>query len=109
MDDVIIRLATDSDATSLGRLGAQLLETHYSFDAKRFMAPLPNSSEGYASFLRSQLRHDDVVVFDRFDDVRAHGAPRVLLWTAEQNPAAQTLFGRLGFRRTMIEMTRELD
>jgi ribosomal protein S18 acetylase RimI-like enzyme len=39
--------------------------------------------------------------------LEAHGAPRVMLWTAEQNPAAQRLFERLGFRRTMIEMTRE--
>src|SRR2546422_3138637 len=37
------------------------------------------------------------------DWLRAHGAPRVILWTAEQNSAAQNLFSRLGFRRTMIE------
>ena len=36
------------------------------------------------------------------------GAPRVVLWTAEHNDAAQQLSERLGFRRTMIEMTREL-
>ncbi len=36
------------------------------------------------------------------------GAPRVLLWTADRNDEAQRLFARLGFRRTMIEMTREL-
>jgi len=36
------------------------------------------------------------------------GAPRVVLSTAEQNAAAQRLFERAGFRRTMIEMTREL-
>lgn len=36
-----------------------------------------------------------------------HGAPRLMLWTAEHNAAAQRLFERLGFRRTMIEMTRE--
>jgi ribosomal protein S18 acetylase RimI-like enzyme len=36
-----------------------------------------------------------------------HGAPRVLLWTAEQNAASQRLFQRLGFRRTMVEWTRE--
>jgi ribosomal protein S18 acetylase RimI-like enzyme len=36
------------------------------------------------------------------------GAPRVILWTAEQNGGAQRLFSRLGFRRTMVEMTREL-
>jgi GNAT superfamily N-acetyltransferase len=40
--------------------------------------------------------------------LREHGAPRVLLWTAERNAAAQRLFLRLGFRPTMIEMTREL-
>ena len=40
--------------------------------------------------------------------LRERGAPRVMLWTAEQNPGAQQLFARLGFRRTMIEMTREL-
>ena len=37
------------------------------------------------------------------------GAPRVVLSTAEQNEPAQRLFARAGFRRTMIEMTRELD
>src|SRR5205085_2590537 len=35
-------------------------------------------------------------------------APRVVLSTAERNAAAQRLFERAGFRRTMIEMTREL-
>ena len=37
------------------------------------------------------------------------GAPRVVLSTAEQNESAQRLFSRAGFRRTMVEMTRELD
>jgi GNAT superfamily N-acetyltransferase len=36
------------------------------------------------------------------------GVPRVMLWTAEKNTGAQQLFAKLGFRRTMIEMTREL-
>jgi ribosomal protein S18 acetylase RimI-like enzyme len=40
--------------------------------------------------------------------LRERGAPRVILWTADRNAAAQRLFERLGFRRTMIEMTREL-
>ena len=40
--------------------------------------------------------------------LRERGAPRVMLWTAEQNAGAQQLFARLGFRRTMIEMTKEL-
>ena len=36
------------------------------------------------------------------------GAPRIVLSTAERNNSAQRLFERAGFRRTMIEMTREL-
>src|SRR5215510_1761166 len=152
MDKIVIRLANDSDLPSLGRLGALLLETHYSFDQKRFMAPRTNSAEGYAWFLGSQLKEKEVVVFvaeragtvvgyvyagdepaswkelrERagfihdvvVDDasrrsgiasalaeaaigwLREQGVPRVVLWTAAQNPAAQHLFTRLGFRRTM--------
>jgi ribosomal protein S18 acetylase RimI-like enzyme len=36
------------------------------------------------------------------------GMPRVLLWTVPQNEAARRLFNRLGFRQTMMELTREL-
>src|SRR4029078_185640 len=36
------------------------------------------------------------------------GAPRVVLSTAERNETAHRLFEHAGFRRTMIEMTREL-
>ena len=40
--------------------------------------------------------------------LKSRGAPRVMLWTAERNHAAQRFFEQAGFRRTMIEMTREL-
>ena len=40
--------------------------------------------------------------------LQARGAPRVVLSTAERNEPAQRLFASAGFRRTMIEMTREL-
>ena len=40
--------------------------------------------------------------------LKSRGAPRVILWTAEPNHGAQELFARLGFRRTMVELTREL-
>ena len=40
--------------------------------------------------------------------LRDRGISRVMLWTAEQNAAAQHLFDALGFRRTMVEMTKEL-
>ncbi len=37
----------------------------------------------------------------------AMGAPRVVLMAAWRNAAARTLFEHLGFRPTMLEMTRE--
>jgi ribosomal protein S18 acetylase RimI-like enzyme len=42
------------------------------------------------------------------DWLRDRGAPRVLIWTAPQNARAQRVFEKLGFRRTMIEMTLEI-
>lgn len=40
--------------------------------------------------------------------LRERGAPRVMLWTAAPNKAAQALFRDAGFRETMVEMTLEL-
>lgn len=40
--------------------------------------------------------------------LKERGAPRVVLSTAERNEHAQKVFERAGFRRTMIEMTKEL-
>lgn len=39
--------------------------------------------------------------------LESRGAPRVVLMSATGNDEAQRLFERLGFRRTMVEMTRE--
>ena len=157
--DLHIRRATRADLPALGRLGAMLLRTHYAFDPERFMAPGSDPEAGYAWFLGTQLREDDVAVFvaEREREVvgyvyaglepqswkelreasgfvhdvavdpsarrhgvaaalmdaalewlRSRGAPRVMLWTAEPNAGAQRLFERIGFRRTMVEMTKEL-
>jgi ribosomal protein S18 acetylase RimI-like enzyme len=40
--------------------------------------------------------------------VKTKGVASLVLWTAAPNAGAQRLFERLGFRRTMIEMTRDL-
>jgi ribosomal protein S18 acetylase RimI-like enzyme len=154
-----IRRAEAGDAPRLGALGAALMRTHYAFDRQRFLAAGPAAESEYASFLRSQLEHDDAIVLVAEHDgrivgyvfaglepmswkelrgpagfihdvlvdddarhsgagtalieaaiawLRERGAPRVMLSTAVPNDAAQRLFARLGFRRTMIEMTREL-
>jgi GNAT superfamily N-acetyltransferase len=42
------------------------------------------------------------------DWLRDRGAPRVILWSAAANHHAHDLFHHLGFRETMIEMTKEL-
>lgn len=42
-------------------------------------------------------------------ELGSRGASQVVLSTAERNGPAQRLFARAGFRRTMIEMTRELQ
>ncbi len=42
------------------------------------------------------------------DEMAARGTPRVVLHTAVQNESAHRMFEAAGFRRTMLEMTREL-
>lgn len=49
----------------------------------------------------------EALVREAIARLEQRGAPRVVLLTAVQNEAAQRLFGRLGFRTTMLEMTRE--
>jgi ribosomal protein S18 acetylase RimI-like enzyme len=65
---ITIRRATRDDIPALGRLGALLVRTHHDFDAKRFMAPSPQTEKGYGSFLGSQLKGADVAVFVADDD-----------------------------------------
>lgn len=42
-------------------------------------------------------------------ELARRGAPRVVLFTADKNHGAQAMFAKAGFRRTMVEMTRELE
>lgn len=155
-----IRRAERRDLDALGRLGAMLMETHYAFDRRRFLAPHGDAAGGYAWFLGSVLEDADGAVFVAEDEgrllgyvyaalepmswkelrgpagflhdvavaeearrtgvasalidaaiawLRERGAPRVLLWTAAPNDAAQQLFRAAGFRTTMLEMTMELE
>jgi ribosomal protein S18 acetylase RimI-like enzyme len=47
------------------------------------------------------------LVEDAVARLAALGAPRVVLMTAWMNEDARRLFEKLGFRPTMLEMTRE--
>ena len=51
----IVRHATPADLPGIGRLGALLVEEHYGFDPRRFLAARPGTQEGYASFISTQL------------------------------------------------------
>jgi GNAT superfamily N-acetyltransferase len=156
---LVVRRPRKEDLPALGRMGALLMRTHYEFDNKRFMDPGDDPEGGYAWFLGTQLRDEDVIVLvaerdgvvvgyvyagleplswkelrdacgfihdivvseegrrhgvasalieAAIDWLRGRGAPRVILWTAQPNVGAQQLFEKLGFRRTMVEMTREI-
>ena len=48
------------------------------------------------------------LIEDAFAWFRSRGIERVVLHTAQANVSAQRLFEHLGFRRTMVEMTKEL-
>lgn len=60
---MIIREATRADRDALGRLGALLMDVHYTFDPRRFLAPGDDAAAGYAGFLVSQLGDSDSVIF----------------------------------------------
>lgn len=49
-----------------------------------------------------------LLVLRMMDEFQAKGVPRVVLHAATPNAAAIALFASLGFRHTMVEMTREV-
>jgi GNAT superfamily N-acetyltransferase len=59
---IAVRPAERRDLPQLGVFGAGLLRTHYEFDRLRFLAPSPDSEQGYAWFLGTQMTRDDAVV-----------------------------------------------
>jgi ribosomal protein S18 acetylase RimI-like enzyme len=125
---LLVRLHHEFDAGYASFLGSQLMET----DVILLVADRGGEAVGYAyagieGFDYMSLRGPAGVLYDivvdssrrgqgigqkllnaMFTTLGARGAPRVVLFTAERNEAAQRLFARVGFRRTMIEMTREL-
>ena len=63
-------------------------------------------------YVEAGARHQGVgerLVRAAIEWMGSRGQPRVVLWSAAGNEAAQRLFARLGFRRTMVEMTLDLD
>ncbi|HEY4639730.1 MAG TPA: GNAT family N-acetyltransferase [Thermoanaerobaculia bacterium] len=63
-----IRRAEGRDVDVLGRLGAMLMQTHYGFDSRRFLAPREGSEHGYAAFLGHMLDSPDDAIFVAEED-----------------------------------------
>ena len=63
MPEVIVRRAVEADLPALGRMGAELMRLHFTFDPLRFMDPGADPDSGYAWFLGTQIHDDDVAIF----------------------------------------------
>ena len=59
---VTVRPARPADQAALGRLGALLVRLHHDFDPKRFVAPRPQTAEGYGSWLVKQSGESNILV-----------------------------------------------
>ena len=59
---IVVRPAAAADVPALGRLGALLVKVHHDFDAARFIPAGPDTEQGYAQFLETQLDRPDAVV-----------------------------------------------
>ncbi len=57
-----IRPAVPADGEQLGRLGAQMVAVHHAFDARRFIAPTPETPAVYGGFLIRQIDRPESVL-----------------------------------------------
>jgi ribosomal protein S18 acetylase RimI-like enzyme len=102
--EVVMRVADGGDGALVGYTYARL-------EAPDWNALLDACGALHDIYVDERARRGGVgtaLLAATLDGLRALGAPRVVLHTASANAAAHALFERAGFRRTMIEMTREL-
>jgi ribosomal protein S18 acetylase RimI-like enzyme len=102
-DDAIVLVAEDGDAV-LGYAYAGL-------EGADWMALRGPAGVLYDIIVDPARRREGVaraLLKAVLEALAARGAPRVVLFSATQNAAAQRLFAAAGFRSTMIEMTREM-
>lgn len=94
----VIRKAERRDLSSLGRLGAMLMRTHYAFDPLRFLAAGEGAERGYASFLGSMLDSEDAVIFV----AEAGGAITGYVFAALEPLSWKELRGPAGFIHDLL-------
>jgi ribosomal protein S18 acetylase RimI-like enzyme len=102
--DEVILLVAEDDAGVCGYVYAQL-------EPRSYNELLDACAKLHDIYVDERVRRRGVgetLLRETFRRAEAKGAPRIVLLTAAQNEAAQRLFARVGFRTTMLEMTREL-
>jgi len=98
-DDAVVFVA-ERDGTAIGYVYAGI--EPFSRDAAGFVHDIVVDQAERRTGVAGALM-DAAIAWVREQDVAS-----VMLWTAAPNEGAQRLFEGLGFRRTMIEMTRDL-
>jgi ribosomal protein S18 acetylase RimI-like enzyme len=100
--DVVIMVAVDDQDKVVGYTYARL-------EPRDWNALLDKHGALHDIYVEEAARRGGVarmLLQATIDKLESLGAPRVVLHTATQNVAAQTLFTSFGFRATMVEMTR---
>src|SRR5579884_3708358 len=93
-----IRKAEPRDMAAVGRLGALLIQTHYAFDTKRFLAPMAGAEKGYAAYLAGLLDSKDDCVFVAERDGEIVG----YVWADLEPMSWKELRGPAGFVQDLI-------
>jgi ribosomal protein S18 acetylase RimI-like enzyme len=102
-DETILLVATDEDGV-VGYVYARMEPRSYN----ELLDACTKLHDIYVDERARGRGIGEALLVETFRIAKEKGAPRMVLLTAAQNEAAQRLFTRLGFRTTMLEMTREL-
>ena len=60
--NAVVRPAIPADLPAIGRLAALLVQAHHDFDPRRFLAVTPQTAQGYADYIGTQLGQKRTVV-----------------------------------------------
>ena len=104
-DPDVVLLVAESDATVIGYAYAAL----EGYDWMALRGPAAAIHDIVVDPRHRGRGVGRLLLTETLSCLQSRGAPRVVLSTAERNEPARRLFERMGFRRTMVEMTRELD
>ena len=94
----IVRAATSADAPQLGKLAALLVETHYAFDAQRFLPVTDRTQTEYGAFLARQLNDPNVVLLV----AEEHGEMQGYAYATVEGYDYQSLRGPAGVLQDLI-------